>query len=101
LFASFLTASLAFAFRQGPLQALATHLVPPRVQGAFVAVRNTGSQIGIAVSAATSGLLYKTYGYGAVGVFSAITTLGAAVCIFMMKESRHEHPAHDHRAADL
>jgi predicted MFS family arabinose efflux permease len=101
LFASFLTASLAFAFRQGPLQALATHLVPPRVQGAFVAVRNTGSQIGIAVSAATSGLLYKTYGYGAVGVFSAITTLGAAVCIFMMKESRHEHSAHDPRAADL
>src|SRR5262245_40736505 len=34
LFGTFLTASLAFAFRQGPLQALATHLVPPRVQGA-------------------------------------------------------------------
>lgn len=86
LFASFLTASLAFAFRQGPLQALATRLVPPRVQGAFVAVRNTGSQIGIAASAAISGLLYKAFGYGAVGLFSAITTLGAAVCILMMKE---------------
>lgn len=95
LFASFLTASLAFAFRQGPLQALATHLVPHRVQGAFVAVRNTGSQIGIAVSAALSGLLYKSFGFSAVGVFSAITTLAAAVCIFMMKEPRHEHAGHE------
>jgi predicted MFS family arabinose efflux permease len=86
LFASFLTASLSFAFRQGPLQALATRLVPRRVQGAFVAVRNTGSQIGIAFSAAISGMLYKSFGYGAVGVFSAITTLCAAVCILMMKE---------------
>jgi len=90
LFASFLTASLAFAFRQGPLQALATHLVPSRVQGAFVAVRNTGSQLGIAVSAAISGLLYKSFGYGAVGLFSAITTLAAAVCILMMKESHRD-----------
>lgn len=90
LFVSFLAASLAFAFRQGPLQALATRLVPRRVQGAFVAVRNTGSQIGIAVSAAISGMLYKSFGYGAVGVFSAITTLTAAVCILMMKEPRTE-----------
>jgi predicted MFS family arabinose efflux permease len=101
LFASFLTASLAFAFRQGPLQALATRLVPPRVQGAFVAVRNTGSQIGIAVSAAICGLLYKTLGYGAVGLFSAMITLGAAVCIFMMKESPTERSAHEQQAADL
>jgi len=101
LFASFLTASLAFAFRQGPLQALATRLVPPWVQGAFVAIRNTGSQIGIAVSAAVSGLLYKSFGYGAVGLFSAVTTLGAALCIFMMKEPRHEHSASERQAGDL
>ena len=101
LFASFLTASLAFAFRQGPLQALATHLVPSRVQGAFVAVRNTASQIGIAVSAAISGLLYKSFGYGAVGLFSAIITLGAALCIFMMKEPRREHAAPERQAADV
>jgi predicted MFS family arabinose efflux permease len=91
LFAAFLAASLSFAFRQGPLQALATRLVPRHVQGAFVAVRNTGSQIGIAVSAAISGMLYKSFGYGAVGVFSAITTLGAAVCILMMKDPGTDH----------
>jgi MFS transporter, DHA1 family, purine base/nucleoside efflux pump len=101
LFASFLTASLAFAFRQGPLQALATRLVPPQVQGAFVAVRNTSSQIGIAFSAAISGLLYKTFGYDAVGLFSALTTLAAAVCIFMMKEPSPERSPHERQAAEL
>jgi predicted MFS family arabinose efflux permease len=100
LFGSFLAASLAFAFRQGPLQALATRLVPPRVQGAFVAVRNTGSQIGIAASAAISGLLYKAFGYGAVGLFSAITTLGAAICILMMKEPVSDRSAHKQQPHD-
>jgi len=93
LFAGFLIASLAFAFRQGPLQALATQLVPPRVQGAFVAVRNTGSQVGIAFSGAASGLLYNKFGYVAVGLFSAILTLAAAACIFAMKEPVASEPA--------
>jgi predicted MFS family arabinose efflux permease len=101
LFATFLTASLAFAFRQGPLQALATQLVPSRVQGAFVAVRNTASQIGIAVSAAVSGLLYNQFGYGAVGVFSGVVTLGAAVCIFIMKEPAGDQSGHERHPAEL
>src|SRR5215471_8980970 len=41
LLAAFLIASLAFAFRQGPLQALATELVPREARGALVAVRTT------------------------------------------------------------
>lgn len=86
LFAAFLTASLAFAFRQGPLQALATEFVPRRARGSLVAVRNTASQIGIAVSTLVSGQLYDNYGYLSVGLFSGIVTLGAAVCIFLMKE---------------
>ena len=95
LFITFLTASLAFAFRQGPLQALATHLVPRRAQGAFVSVRNTASQTGIAVSAAVSGQLYDRHalGYAAVGIFSGIVTLAAAIAIFMMREPRGDtHP---------
>jgi DHA1 family inner membrane transport protein len=100
LFATFLTASLAFAFRQGPLQALATQLVPPRVQGAFVAVRNTASQIGIAVSGATSGLLYNKFGYVAVGLFSGIVTLGAAICIFIMKEPAVDRSANEPRPVE-
>ncbi|HEX8088177.1 MAG TPA: MFS transporter, partial [Blastocatellia bacterium] len=86
LFACFLTASLAFAFRQGPLQALATELVPRRARGALVAVRNTASQIGIAVSTVASGPLYDNFGYGAVGAFGGVLTLAAVFCIILMKE---------------
>lgn len=86
LFACFLTASLAFAFRQGPLQALATELVPRHARGALVAVRNTGSQVGIAVATVASGPLYDNFGYSAVGALSGALTLGAVFCILMMKE---------------
>jgi predicted MFS family arabinose efflux permease len=91
LFASFLAASLAFAFRQGPLQALATEMVPRRARGALVAVRNTASQLGIAAATIISGQLYDNSGYAAVGLFSSIATLAAGVCIFFMKEP----PSHD------
>ncbi|MFP5261900.1 MAG: MFS transporter [Blastocatellia bacterium] len=86
LLACFLTASLAFAFRQGPLQALATGLVPRRARGALVAVRNTASQIGIAVSTVASGPLYDNFGYVAVGAFGGVLTLAAIFCIILMKE---------------
>lgn len=90
LFAGFLTASLAFAFRQGPLQALATELVPRNARGSFVAVRNTASQMGIAVSTSVSGLLYDNLGYSAVGLFGFAATMAAAACIFLMREPQTE-----------
>lgn len=92
LFVTFLTASLAFAFRQGPLHALATQLVPRRFQGAFVSFRNTASQLGIAFSTAVSGRLYDTegMGYAAVGVFSGVVTVAAAVFIFLIREPHAE-----------
>lgn len=86
LFISLMAAALAFAFRQGPLQALATELVPRRSRGTLVAARNTSSQIGIAIATLACGQLYDRLGYRAVGLFSGIITLGAAVCIFIMKE---------------
>ncbi len=86
LFLTFLIAALAFAFRQGPLQALATELVPTHARGALVAMRNTASQIGIAVSTAVSGQLYDKYGYQAVGIFCGVVTIVAAIFILMMTE---------------
>ena len=86
LFASLLAASIAYAFRQGPLHALATVLVPARAIGSLVAARITASQIGIAASTAACGRLYTESGYAAVGIFSAAMTLGAVVCIYFMKE---------------
>lgn len=86
LLVSLMAAALAFAFRQGPLQALATELVPRRSRGTLVAARNTASQIGIAIATVACGQLYDHAGYRAVGLFSGIVTLAAAVCIFIMKE---------------
>ena len=93
LFVSLMAAAVAFAFRQGPLQALATELVPRRSRGTLVAARNTASQIGIAIATLACGQLYDHLGYQAVGLFSGIVTLGAAVCIFIMKEPVAHEPA--------
>jgi predicted MFS family arabinose efflux permease len=89
LFSTFLIAALAFAFRQGPLQALATELVPTHARGALVAMRNTASQVGVAVSTSVSGQLYDRYGYQAVGIFCGIVTIAAALFILLMKEPEH------------
>jgi len=93
LYISVMIAALAFAFRQGPLQALATELVPRRSRGSLVAARNTASQIGIAIATLVCGQLYDHAGYRAVGVFSGIVTLAAAACIFIMKEPISSDPA--------
>ena len=93
LYASLMAAALAFAFRQGPLQALATELVPRRARGTLVAARNTASQIGIAIATLACGQLYDRIGYRAVGAFSGVVSLAAAVCIFIMKEPVEGEPA--------
>jgi predicted MFS family arabinose efflux permease len=86
LFVIFFLSALAFAFRQGPLQALATELVPSRARGALVAMRNTSSQIGIATATLASSQLYDKFGFGTVGLLGGILTLAAAVCILLMQE---------------
>ena len=98
LYASLMAAALAFALRQGPLQALATELVPRNARGALVAARNTASQIGIAVAVAASGAVYDRSGYRGVGVFSALMSLAAAVCIFWMSEPADDKTTGDRKA---
>ena len=71
LLAVFSVASLAAAFRQGPLTALISELVPATQRGAFIALRNIFSQAGIAVAAILGGWLYEGHGYGAVTTLCA------------------------------
>ena len=78
LFSVFCLISLATAFRQGPMEALLTELVPARSRGTFVALKNASSQLGIGVSALLSGHLFETVGYQAVCWFCAAATLAAA-----------------------
>ncbi len=65
--------SLGAAFRQGPLTALMTELVPSAQRGSFIALRNICSQLGIGAAVLVGGLLYERHGY------LAVTTLCAAM----------------------
>jgi predicted MFS family arabinose efflux permease len=66
LLMAFAFASLGAAFRQGPLTALMTEMVPATQRGSFIAVRNISSQLGIGVAAYVGGVLFQQFGYAAV-----------------------------------
>jgi DHA1 family purine base/nucleoside efflux pump-like MFS transporter len=67
-------ASLGAAFRQGPLTALMTEMVPAAQRGSFIAVRNISSQMGIGATAYLGGVLFQKSGYGAVTTLCAVMT---------------------------
>ena len=75
LVAAFGLANFAAAFRQGPITALMTELVPRRGRGAFIAMRNVASQIGIATTALLGSILFEQFGYRGVGGLCATLTL--------------------------
>jgi len=77
----FCIASVATAFRQGPLTALITELVPQHQRGFFVALRNIASQLGIASVVFVGGLLYERSGYVAVTTLCGVMT--ALIAILM------------------
>ncbi len=74
-------ASLGAAFRQGPLTALITELVPSVQRGSFIALRNISSQMGIGAAAFAGGLLYEQHGYAAVTTLCAAMTLLVALLL--------------------
>jgi len=77
----FALASLGAAFRQGPLTALMTEMVPPAQRGSFIAMRNISSQMGIGATAYLGGVLFQRSGYAAVTSLCAVMT--AAVVILL------------------
>jgi predicted MFS family arabinose efflux permease len=82
LFLVFGAISMAAAFRQGPMEALITELVPAESRGSFLALRNAFSQLGIAISATLSGILFQNWGYGAVcGLGFGSNLMAAAVML--------------------
>ena len=83
LLAVFSLASLGAAFRQGPLTALITELVPATQRGAFIALRNIFSQTGIGLAAFVGGVLYEQHGYAAVTTLCAVMTALVALLLFM------------------
>jgi predicted MFS family arabinose efflux permease len=81
LLAVFVAASIAAGFRQGPLTALVTEMVPGPQRGSFVALRNICSQLGISATVSVGGLLYQRRGYVAVTSLCALMTAGVAVLL--------------------
>ena len=72
LLLAFVGVSLGIGFRQGPITALMTEMVPQHRRGSFVALRNIASQLGIGAAVGGGGLLYEWRGYFAVTSLSAL-----------------------------
>jgi MFS transporter, DHA1 family, inner membrane transport protein len=73
--------SVGAAFRQGPLTALMTEMVPGAQRGTFIALRNISSQLGIGATVFAAGLLYQGRGYAAVTILCAGMTALVAVLL--------------------
>ncbi len=81
LLLAFGATGLGAAFRQGPLTALMTEMVPAVQRGSFIALRNISSQLGIGAVALAGGVLYEHYGYAAVTTLCALMTALVAVLL--------------------
>ncbi|MGO8789010.1 MAG: MFS transporter [Terriglobia bacterium] len=81
LLAVFGLASLGAAFRQGPLTALMTEMVPAAQRGSFIAMRNIFSQMGIGATAYLGGVLFQRFGYAAVTSLCALMTAAVVVLL--------------------
>jgi predicted MFS family arabinose efflux permease len=77
----FALASLGAAFRQGPLTALMTEMVPAAQRGSFIALRNISSQVGIATTAYIGGVLFQRSGYASVTALCAVMTVVVAILL--------------------
>jgi predicted MFS family arabinose efflux permease len=69
------------------MEALLTEMVPQPSRGSFIALKNSCSQLGIALAALTSGFLFESAGYWAVcALGSAANMAAAAGMIFWVRE---------------
>lgn len=91
LFLVFGLTGLGAAFRQGPITALMTEMVPGNQRGFFIALRNIASQLGIGSIAFAGGLLYQHQGYVAVTTLCAAMTM--LVAILLATHIVEPHPA--------
>ncbi len=84
LFGVFCAISLSAAFRQGPMEALLTEVVPGASRGSFIALKNSFSQLGIALAALLSGMVFESIGYNAVCWIGAGANLASAGAVFFL-----------------
>ncbi len=83
LFALLFCISVCAAFRQGPLEAVMTEIVPSAFRGMFIAMKNSFSQLGIGLATLISGFLFEREGYWAVCILSASAHILAASAMLL------------------
>ena len=88
LFALFFFISVSAAFRQGPLEAVLTEIMPSPFRGTFIAMKNSFSQLGIGMATLLSGILFEREGYWAVCFLSAAAHLLAATGMLLTLRKR-------------
>jgi predicted MFS family arabinose efflux permease len=88
LFGVFCAISLAAAFRQGPMEALLSEVVPASSRGSFIALKNSFSQLGIALAALLSGMAFEATGYAAVCWIGVAANLAASAALIFMVRGR-------------
>jgi predicted MFS family arabinose efflux permease len=89
LFVVFGLISLSAAFRQGPMEAIFTEIVPSASRGSFVALKNSFSQLGIGLATMLSGTLFESGGYAPVCLLCAFANLLAAGGILLTYRERN------------
>ncbi len=94
LFAVFGATSLGAAFRQGPLSALMTEMVPDAERGSYMAARGVASQLGVGAAVLAGGALYDRWGYAAVTLLCGLMTVAAAALLAAwISEPMENHPS--------
>jgi predicted MFS family arabinose efflux permease len=89
LFVVFGLISLSAAFRQGPMEAILSEIVPAVNRGSFIALKNSFSQLGIGLAALASGILFEWTGYSAVCLLGALFNLMAAASMALFVRGSH------------
>ena len=87
LYATLGLVGVSVAARLAPLQSIVTELVPPASRGAYVALRNTLSQVGNAAAAIGAAALYDR-GFEYVCYMAAAFSAVAFVLLFWIEEPR-------------
>ena len=74
--------SLCVSFRQTALHTLQTELVTEQRRGAYLALRNSASQLGIAVFVLVAGSLNRQLGFGGVTALVALSAVVSSLLFF-------------------
>lgn len=74
--------SLCVSFRQTALHTLQTELVTEQRRGAYLALRNSASQLGIAVFVLVAGSLNRPLGFRGVTALVALSAVGTSLLFF-------------------